>query len=58
MTYLIGTIAVASIAILYYFVGRKAGREECSKAISGLNIFEDDWVDDGINYKKFKKSHR
>ena len=44
MTYTIGIAAVVAIAILYYFVGRKAGREECSKAISGLSIFHDDWA--------------
>ena len=56
MTYTIGIAAVVAIAILYYFVGRKAGREECSKALSGPNIFEDDWAEN--KYDAWKETHR
>ena len=46
MTYAIATVAVIVIAIAYYLIGKSAGREECSKAISGLSIFQDDWAND------------
>ena len=58
MTYLIGSIALVVIAVAYYLIGKRAGEDECSKAISGLDIFDDDWASDSENYKKFKKSHK